>query len=213
MATRTRGEAYDFELFEPKRKSEPQQQTNNIIRLPQEELERNRRPKHRSLKVLSMSVFLTCLLYTSKESVDEALKIFRLPSCSRRFPQDIGKGRPCLNYYIKQCSAPCQGKISQEDYNEAVKEAIDFLRGGSAECVRSLTKKMEEAAENLEFERAARIRDRLAAIKRMSDRQKVVALKVPEQDIIALAQGPEPVSYTHLDVYKRQASIFAVLII
>ena len=116
--------------------------------------------------------------------MDEALKIFRLPSCSRRFPQDIGKARPCLNYYIKQCNAPCQGKISQEDYNEAVKEAIDFLRGGSAECVRSLTKKMEEAAENLEFERAARIRDRLAAIKRMSDRQKVVALKA--------------VSYTHL---------------
>ena len=62
MATRTRGEAYDFELFEPKRKSEPQQQTNNIIRLPQADLERNRRPKHRSLKVLSMSVFLTVML-------------------------------------------------------------------------------------------------------------------------------------------------------
>ena len=129
--------------------------------------------------------------WATKETVDEALKIFRLPSCSRKFPQDIGKGRPCLNYYIKQCCAPCQGKISQADYREAVKEAIDFLRGGSAECVRNLTKKMEEAAENLEFERAARIRDRLAAIKRMGDRQKVVALKVPEQDIIALAQGPE----------------------
>lgn len=129
--------------------------------------------------------------WATKESVDEALKIFRLPSCFRKFPQDIGKGRPCLNYFIKQCSAPCRGRQSEKEYNEAVKDALEFLRGGSAACVKELTRKMEEAAENLEFERAAHIRDRLAAIKRMSDRQKVVALKVPEQDIIALAQGAE----------------------
>lgn len=124
-----------------------------------------------------------------KESIDEALKIFRLPSCSRRFPQDIGKGRPCLNYYIKQCCAPCRGKIKQSEYNEYVNEAIDFLRGGSASSVKKLTEKMNEAAESLEFERAARIRDRLAAIKRMCEKQKVVAARVQEQDIIALAQG------------------------
>lgn len=127
--------------------------------------------------------------WATKESVDEALKIFRLPSCNRRFPQDIGKGRPCLYYYIKQCSAPCRGHVKEEDYNEAVKEALEFLRGGSTESVRQLTKRMNEAAEALEFERAARIRDRLAAIKKMGDRQKVVASKVEEQDIIALAQG------------------------
>lgn len=129
--------------------------------------------------------------FATKESVDEALKIFRLPNCTRRFPQDIGKARPCLNYYIKQCSAPCTGKVKQEDYQEAVAEAVDFLRGGSAQCVRELTQKMSDAAESLEFERAARIRDRLAAVKRMGDRQKVVAAHVPEQDIIALAQGAE----------------------
>ena len=127
--------------------------------------------------------------WSVKQAVDEALKIFRLPSCSRRFPQDIGKSRPCLNYYINQCSAPCRGKMTEEEYREAVAEAIDFLRGGSAKSVRELTKKMEEAAENLEFERAARIRDRLAALKKMGAKQKVVAVKVPEQDIIALAQG------------------------
>ncbi|XOQ48619.1 MAG: excinuclease ABC subunit UvrC [Eubacteriales bacterium] len=127
--------------------------------------------------------------WATKQSVDEALKIFKLPTCTRKFPQDIGKARPCLNYYIKQCCAPCRGKISEEEYNESVEEAIDFLRGGSAQCVRQLTRKMEEAAEALEFERAARIRDRLAAIKRMGDRQKVVAARVPEQDVIALAQG------------------------
>lgn len=124
-----------------------------------------------------------------KEAVDEALKIFRLPSCTRQFPRDIGKGRPCLNFYIKQCCAPCRGRVKQQEYREYVEEAIDFLRGGSAASVKKLTEKMNEAAEALEFERAARIRDRLAAIKRMSDKQKVVAARVQEQDIIALAQG------------------------
>ncbi|MGX8709196.1 MAG: excinuclease ABC subunit UvrC [bacterium] len=129
--------------------------------------------------------------WATKEAIDEALKIFRLPSCSRRFPQDIGKARPCLNYYIKQCCAPCRGRISEEEYNEYVEEAIDFLRGGSAKSMHQLEKKMNAAAEALEFERAARIRDRLTAIRRMSDRQKVVAARVPEQDVIALAQGAE----------------------
>lgn len=127
--------------------------------------------------------------WSVKQSVDEARRIFRLPTCSRRFPQDIGKGRPCLNYYIKQCCAPCRGKISEEEYAESVRDALEFLRGGSAQSVRELTRRMEEASEKLEFERAARIRDRLAAIRKMGDRQKVVASKVPEQDVIALTQG------------------------
>jgi len=129
--------------------------------------------------------------WATKESVDEALKIFRLPNCTRKFPQDIGKARPCLNYYIKQCCAPCRGKMSEAEYNEYVDEAIEFLRGGSGDCIREMTNKMNTAAESLDFERAARIRDRLAAIRRMGDRQKVVAVRVPEQDIIALAQGAE----------------------
>jgi excinuclease ABC subunit C len=126
-----------------------------------------------------------------KQSVDEALKIFRLPSCTRKFPQDIGKGRPCLYYYIKQCCAPCNGKISEEEYREYVAEALEFLRGGSAKSIRALTEKMNEAAENLEFERAARLRDRIAAIRKMGERQKVVASRVKEQDVIALTQGAE----------------------
>jgi len=129
--------------------------------------------------------------WSVKESVDEALKIFCLPSCTRKFPQEIGKARPCLNYYIKQCCAPCRGKVSIADYNESVSDAIEFLRGGSSESVRELTQKMNAAADALEFERAARIRDRLASIKKMGDRQKVVAARVQEQDIIALAQGAE----------------------
>lgn len=127
--------------------------------------------------------------WSVKQSVEAAQKIFRLPTCNRVFPRDIGKGRPCLNYYIKQCCAPCRGKISEEEYREAVQDAINFLRGGSAESVRELTQRMEEAAEKLEFERAARIRDYLAAIKKTAERQKVVCSKIPEQDVIAMTQG------------------------
>lgn len=124
-----------------------------------------------------------------KQAVDEAQKIFRLPSCTRRFPQEIGRGRPCLNFFIKQCCAPCRGRISETEYAESVQEALDFLRGGSAESIRKLTDRMNEAAEKLEFERAARIRDHIAAIRKMGDRQKVIHSRVREQDVIALTQG------------------------
>ena len=133
--------------------------------------------------------------YTSslavKQSVDEARKVFLLPTCNRKFPQEMGRGRPCLNYYIKQCSAPCRGKTSQKEYMEQIKDALEFLRGGSSASLKDMTRRMEEAAENLEFEKAARLRDRIAAIKNIGDKQKVVAAKVKEQDIIALAQGPQ----------------------
>ncbi len=124
-----------------------------------------------------------------RESVDEVRKIFRLPSCNRRFPQEMGKGRPCLNYYIKQCCAPCRGHINEKEYRESVQEAVEFLQGGSSASLKLLTEKMDEAAEALEFERAAKIRDRISAIKKVAEKQKVVSFKVQEQDVIALAQG------------------------
>ena len=132
--------------------------------------------------------------WTIKDTVEEARKIFRLPSCTRKFPQEIGRGRPCLNYYIKQCCAPCRGHVSQKEYNEAEQEALDFIRGGTSDSVRTLTEKMNEAAENLDFELAARIRDRITAINKLKERQKVVASRVPEQDVIALVLGGEKVS-------------------
>lgn len=132
--------------------------------------------------------------WTIKDTVEEARKIFRLPSCTRKFPQEIGRGRPCLNYYIKQCCAPCRGHVSQKEYNEVVQEALDFIRGGTSDSVRTLTEKMNEAAENLDFELAARIRDRITAINKLKERQKVVASRVPEQDVIALVLGGEKVS-------------------
>jgi len=127
--------------------------------------------------------------YNARKSVEEALRIFRLPTCSLRFPQEIGKGRPCLNYSIKQCMAPCRGKITKEEYAEAVEQALEFLQGGTARSEQLLTERMEQCAERLEFEKAAQLRDRIKALHRMSERQKVYMSKVEEQDVFAIAQS------------------------
>ncbi len=124
--------------------------------------------------------------YYVKNAVDQAVKIFKLPTCNKKFPEDFRKTRPCLNFHIKQCCGLCQGKISESEYGETIKEAVDFLKKGSTLSIKELEQEMYEASDNLEFERAARIRDRITAVKRMSDRQKVVASKVREQDVIAL---------------------------
>ena len=137
--------------------------------------------------------------WSIKQTIDSARKIFKLPDCNRKFPQDFGKGRPCLNYYIKQCCAPCRGRVSEAEYNEAFQEALDFIKGGSSTSVKALTAKMEEAAENMEFELAARLRDRIAAINKMRERQKVVASRVEEQDVFALAQGE---THTAFEVFR-----------
>lgn len=123
--------------------------------------------------------------YYVKSAVEEANKIFMLPTCNRQFPRDFRKGRPCLNYHIRQCMAPCTGRVKLKDYRESLEQALDFLKGGSSNSVKQLTAQMEEAAENLEFERAARIRDKIAAVKRMGDKQKVVLSKVLDEDVIA----------------------------
>lgn len=132
--------------------------------------------------------------YTSsfavKETVEEVQKIFLLPQCGKTFPCAT-RQRPCLNYFIKQCSAPCAGKISLADYQRNVAQAIDFLRGGSAEALKTMQRQMEQAAENLDFERAAALRDRIRAITRFSEKQKVVSADVPEQDVFALAKTQE----------------------
>lgn len=129
--------------------------------------------------------------YTSsfyvKNAVDGARKIFRLPTCTRRFPEDFGKARPCLNFYIKQCMAPCTGRVKHSEYMEAVNDAIDFLKGGDNSSVKLLKEQMEEASERLEFERAAKLRDRINAINKVRQKQKVVAKNVKNQDVIALA--------------------------
>ncbi len=130
-----------------------------------------------------------------KDSVVSAQKIFGLPTCNRKFPQDFRKSRPCLNYHIKQCCAPCTGKVKLSDYNELVDEALEFLKGSDAKSVQLLRDKMNEAAENLDFERAARFRDQINSIKKMRDKQKVVNISTEEQDIIAYASSENKGSF------------------
>ena len=113
-------------------------------------------------------------------------KSFGIASCNREFPRDIGKDRPCLNKHIGLCLAPCTGEISSEEYRAIFKEVNTFLRGSFRECEQSLREKMEYASENLMFEAAARYRDRIEALSKLWQRQKVVGSPDMEEDVIAL---------------------------
>lgn len=125
--------------------------------------------------------------YSVRQSVDAANKIFKLPQCNKVFPRDFGKSRPCLNYYISQCCGLCMGKIKKSDYDEAVDGAIAFLKGDSRDIIADLRAKMEKAAEELDFEQAAKLRDRINSIERIKEKQKVVYKSVEEQDVFATA--------------------------
>ena len=119
-------------------------------------------------------------------AIDEAKKIFLLPQCNKVFPRDYNKSRPCLNFHIGQCSAPCAGKTTEKAHSEAIEQAIDFIINGSGKTIDALTQKMLDASENLEFEKAAKIRDKINAIKKINEKQKVVAASVEEQDVFAV---------------------------
>lgn len=125
--------------------------------------------------------------YSVRQSVDAANKIFKLPQCNKVFPRDFGKSRPCLNYYISQCCGLCTGKIKKSDYDDAVDGAIAFLKGDSRDIIADLRVKMEKAAEELDFEQAAKLRDRINSIERIKEKQKVVYKSVEEQDVFATA--------------------------
>ena len=133
--------------------------------------------------------------YTSsfavKQAVIEANKVFMLPTCSRVFPRDFKKARPCLNHHIKQCSGVCQGVISKEEYQATIKQAIEYIMNGSSQSVERLKKEMEAAAEELNFELAAKLRDRIAAIEKAAENQKIVDINVKDTDIIAISQNSE----------------------
>ncbi len=125
------------------------------------------------------------------QTVNEANKIFKLPQCNRTFGQRYDK--PCLNFHIGLCSAPCCKKISHSDYKECISSAISFIKGDNGLAISELTDKMEKAAENLDFELAARLRDRINAIKRIKDKQKVITARKEKQDVIALVKNEEKI--------------------
>ena len=131
--------------------------------------------------------------FAAREMAESAQDAFLLPRCSRRFPQDIGKGRPCLNAHIGKCMGVCSGKISCEAYNQAVKGAVHLIRYGKKDILKTLTRRMEEASERLEFETAALLRDQIAAITKVTEGQKVVVDEELEMDVVALAGTPDSV--------------------
>ncbi len=130
--------------------------------------------------------------YTSAASVKDTIelmnKLYQLRTCNRRLPRDIGLDRPCLNYHIKQCLAPCQGYIGKEEYRERVEQALDFLNGNYKPVLKDLEQKMQEASEQLAFEDAIRYRDLYNSVKSVAQKQKITDSDGEDKDIIALAR-------------------------
>ncbi len=124
--------------------------------------------------------------YSVTKAVEEAKKLFMLPTCNKVFPRDIGKGRPCLNYHLGICCAPCSGKLPNSEYKANVQNALDFLKNGSKATIKMLTEKMEQAAEELNFEKAAKLRDTIRSIEKVGSNQKVVSSTYKVQDVFAL---------------------------
>lgn len=129
--------------------------------------------------------------YTSagavKDTIELIRKLYQLRTCSRVLPRDTGKDRPCLNYHIHQCNAPCQGYISQEEYGKQVRQAMDFLNGKYEPVLKDLEEKMKAAAADLDFEKAAEYRDLLTSVKQIAQKQKITAFDGEDRDIMALA--------------------------
>ena len=131
--------------------------------------------------------------FAARQMAETALDAFLLPRCNKRFPQDIGKGRPCLNAHIGKCMAVCSGKISCENYNQAVKNAVHLIRYGKKDILKTLNERMLEASDRLEFETAALLRDQINAITKVTAGQKVVVDPEVEMDVVALAGTPSSV--------------------
>lgn len=129
--------------------------------------------------------------FTAKQAVEEANKIFMLPDCSKVFPRDFKKQRPCLNFHIKRCMGVCTGKIKEAEYQSIIDSAIEYIKNGSKQSIEQLTEEMNEAAERLEFEKAAKLRDRINAIQKMQNGQEIMSEKNYDFDIVALAQNVE----------------------
>lgn len=133
--------------------------------------------------------------YTSagavKDTIDLIHKLWKLRTCTRRLPQDIGKERPCLNYHIKQCQAPCQGYISQEEYGKAVAQTLDFLNGKYEPVLSMLEEKMMQASDEMDFETAIEYRELLNSVKQVAQKQKITSQSIEDRDIIAMARDSE----------------------
>jgi len=133
--------------------------------------------------------------YTSagavKDTIELIRKLYHVRSCNRKLPQDIGKERPCLNYHIHQCKAPCQGYISQEEYKNSMDEVIRFLNGDYAIILKELEEKMMAASDALEFEKAIEYRELLESVRKIAQKQKITDTAGEDRDILAVAMDME----------------------
>lgn len=127
--------------------------------------------------------------YTSSAAVKDAIellcKLYKIRTCNRVLPKDTCKERPCLNYHIKQCTAPCQGYISKEEYKKSIKKVIDFLNGNYADILNDLTEKMQAASEKMEYEEAMEYRDLIKSVKQVVQHQKITDSDMEDKDVIA----------------------------
>lgn len=133
--------------------------------------------------------------YTSatavKDTIELIRKLYHIRNCNRMLPRDIGKDRPCLNYHIKQCKGPCQGYISQEEYQDSIEKVIRFLSGHYDEVLKDLQIKMKESSENMEFERAIEYRELIHSVNQIAQRQKITDSSGEDRDILAVAKDAE----------------------
>ena len=133
--------------------------------------------------------------YTSagavKDTIDLIHKLYQIRTCSRNLPRDIGKERPCLNYHIKQCAAPCQGHISREEYAERVAKVLDFLNGNYSPLLKELEEKMKAASDAMEFEAAIEYRELLNSVRQIAQKQKITNSDMEDKDVIAFAADGE----------------------
>ena len=133
--------------------------------------------------------------YTSAGAVKEIIellrKVYQIRTCNRSLPKDEGKERPCLNYHIHRCKGPCQGYVTKEEYRASIDQIIDFLNGNVSDITGLLQEKMQQAAENLEFEKASEFRDLLKEVKAISQKQKMSHRDGEDKDVIGLVQKDE----------------------
>lgn len=124
-----------------------------------------------------------------KDTIELINKLYKLRTCNKVFPRDIGKDRPCLNHHIKQCMAPCQGYITEDAYAERVAKALEFLNGNYKPIIKELEEKMREASEQMQFETAIEYRELLTSVKMVAQKQKITDSDFEDKDVIALAKG------------------------
>ena len=140
----------------------------------------------------------------TKAALEMLLKALKLPTCSRRFPRDLGKDRPCLNHHMGVCDAWCRGVLTEEDYRARVAEAVMVLKGRGRELTAQLTEKMSRAAEELRFEEAARLRDTVRALELLETRQTVLNKGASDTDAVGYFEGPVKSAFAVLHYVQGQ---------